>query len=119
MSHYYGNEFQHMVVPIQKDIKINIYSIGESRAALLRMHCFFDWLSDDEVFKFQLHILEMTMPFSVYFRSIQSTLGRMVTLDEIGDRKKLWNEFSGTREMLSEREVLRIINTAFLRMNGF
>jgi hypothetical protein len=88
-------------------------SIGRPRARAL-----FDsqwWLrqSAQQIAKFQLFTVELCLPFEIFHRALETTLGRPVWIHEFGlNTEALAEELLGERDAPSLEEILELIPAA-------
>jgi hypothetical protein len=85
-------------------------SIGRERAIAL-----FDsqwWLqrSAEEIAKFQLFTVELCLPFEIFHRALEATLGRHIWIHEFGlNTEGLAEELLGERDAPSLPEILDLL----------
>ena len=67
-----------------------------------------DW-SDEEIVKFQLYQDRLCVPFDKFHEAMESVLGRPVWTHEFANRKRLTEEYEGTRPAPTFEEILNLI----------
>lgn len=85
-------------------------SIGRDRAIALFEGNWWVGRPAREIAKFQLFTSELCLPFEVFRRALEATLGRPVWLHEFGlDPDGLAHEFLGERDPPSMQDILDLL----------
>lgn len=75
--------------------------------------------SDEQVAHFQLHQERICFPFTRYHTALEAELGRRVLVHELGDTKRLIEEYEGKRDkptLLDIREMLPLEDTIIVEV---
>jgi hypothetical protein len=85
-------------------------SIGRRRAVALFATKWWLTRSAYEIAKFQLFTAELCLPFEIFHRALEETLGRPVWIHEFGLRvEELAQEFLGERDAPGRAEIFALV----------
>ena len=85
-------------------------SVGRARASALFESGWWLTRSAREIAKFQLFTVELCVPFAVFHRALEDTLGRPVWLHEFGfNAEGLAQEFLGERDAPTQEEIFALV----------